>query len=336
MGFIQPKRLHNSKGEVRKVGIEIEFGNVPIEKTANIIIELYGGQLKRENRFMQKVENTSLGDFSIEMDARLLTEKAYLKPLQKLNIDISKIQMGDSSLESGLEDMLEGVVSLVVPYEIGTPPVPITELHQLERLRESLFRHEAKGTRAFPTNIFGTHLNPEIPDEEAGTILNYLRAFLLVYPWMLRSAEIDLARRLSPYIDPFPDAYAELILQPDYKPDIDKLIDDYHKHNPDRNRPLDMYPLFAYLKKDKVAQYDDMGIVKERPTFHYRLPNSQIEEADWSLEKVWNNWVVIENLAEDKEKLEELASQYLSMRKDTFIGFNGRWAKQTDKWLSLE
>lgn len=333
MAFELPKRIYNKDGELRKIGFELEFGNVPIDEAAKIITDLYGGDVVKVQRFVQRVENTSLGTFTIEIDTRFLTEKGYQKPLQKLNIDISKIQMGDETLESSLENLLEGVVSTVVPYEIGTPPVPITELHQLERLRLSLFQHEAKGTKDFPTNIFATHINPEVPDTEVITILNFIRSFLLIYPWMLRSADVALARRLSPYIDPFPDDYIELVLHMGYNPSVDQLIDDYHEYNPDRNRPLDLYPLFAYLKKDKVSQYADMGIVRERPTFHYRLPNSQIGQEDWSLEQVWNNWVTIENLAADRDKLQQMSRQYLSMKKDTMIGFSSKWAKQTDKWL---
>ena len=333
MAFELPKRIYNKDGELRSVGFELEFGNVPIDLAAKIIIDLYGGEVVKEQRFSQRVENTSLGTFTITIDTRLLTEKAYQKPLQKLNIDISKIQMGDETLESNLETLLEGVVSTVVPYEIGTPPVPITELHQLERLRLSLYQHEAKGTKDFPTNVFATHINPEVPDTEVITILNFIRAFLLIYPWMLRSADVALARRLSPYIDPFPDEYIELVLHMGYNPSVDQLIDDYHEYNPDRNRPLDLYPLFAYLQKDKVSQYADMGIVRERPTFHYRLPNSQIGQEDWSLELVWNNWVKIENLAADRDRLQQMSREYLSMKKDTVIGFSSKWAKQTDKWL---
>ena len=333
MAFEIPKRKYNKEGEIRKVGFELEFGNVPIEDTTKIITDLYGGTVKRTSKFLQEVENTSLGDFSVEIDTRFLTNKVYLKPLEKLNVDISKIKMGESNLEAELESMLEGVLSAWVPYEIGTPAVPITELHELERLRLKLFEHEAKGTRAFPTNIFATHVNPEVPDTEVSTLLCYLRALLLLYPWMLRHAEVDLARRMSPYIDPFPVAYADLILHMGYNPDLDQLIDDYHEYNPDRNRPLDMYPLFAYLREDKTNQYGDIGKLKKRPTFHYRLPNSQIEEEDWSLERVWNNWVKIENLAADREKLQELSRQYLAMKKDTLIGFGSKWAKHTDKWL---
>ena len=135
MAFEQPKRIYNKDGEIRKAGFELEFGNVPIEETTRIIQELFGGTINNAFKFKQKVENTSLGEFSVEIDTRFLTNKAYMKPLEKLNIDISKINMGDTNLEAELENLLEGVVKNWVPYEIGTPAIPITELHELVQVR---------------------------------------------------------------------------------------------------------------------------------------------------------------------------------------------------------
>jgi hypothetical protein len=333
MGFKLPKRRLNAQGAERTVGFELEYGNVPLQTVANLIQELYGGVIHWENRFSIVVKKTSLGDFTLMFDARLLHEKTYQIPLKKLNIDISTIPLGDSTLEVELENVLASVASVLVPYEIGAPPVPLSQLHQLEKLREGLFRHNAKGTKAFPTNAFATHINAEMPDGEPETLLAYLQAFQILYPWMLRSMDIDLARRISPYIDPFPAEYTEKILQPDYKPGLERLMDDYHAYNPDRNRPLDMYPLFAWLRKDKVAAFDDIGKVKPRPTFHFRLPNSQMEEADWSLEKVWNSWVTVEDLAAEPEKLATLSQEYRKMRKNMVLGFKQKWADQTEKWV---
>jgi hypothetical protein len=49
--------------------------------------------------------------------------------------------------------------------------------------------------------------------------------------------------------------------------------------------------------------------VNARPTFHYRLPNCEIERGDWCLSESWNLWCVVEALAEDGELLEELSHQ---------------------------
>ncbi|WP_236612874.1 amidoligase family protein [Cesiribacter andamanensis] len=325
--------MYTSQGKERTVGFELEYGNVPLDKVATLIQQLFGGTIRWENRFSALVEDTRLGTFTLMFDARLLHEKTYQKPLKKLNIDISTIQLGDSNLEIEVENVLASMASMLVPYEIGTPPVPITRLHELEALREALFKNNAKGTKAFPTNAFATHINPEMPDHEPGTLLRYLQAFQLLYPWMLRSMEIDLARRISPYIDPFPTEYTHKLLQPGYQPSLDQLIDDYHQDNPDRNRPLDLYPLFAWLRREKVATFEDIGKVKPRPTLHFRLPNSQMEEADWSLEKVWNSWVKVENLAADPQKLASLSQEYLRMRKNVVLGFKQKWADHTEKWV---
>ena len=139
-----------------------------------------------------------------------------------------------------------------VPYEIVTPPVPITELAPLDELRRLLFQNEAEGTRVLPWYAFGMHINPEIPSDDPGELRDFLRAFLLLYPSLKRRVKVDLARSISPYINPFPDAYARLILQPDYPADAGRLIDDYLAHNPTRNRPLDMLPVLCHL--DRAAR----------------------------------------------------------------------------------
>ena len=334
MEFKQPPIIHNDQGELRKVGFELEFANVDIEESAQIIQDLYGGKLQIEHRFSQKIVDTELGDFSIKIDLALLNEKDYKKPLDKLNINLKDYQVGEKSLEFEVESIMEGIVSKVIPYEITTPPLPITEIHKFEPLRQALYEHHAEGTKAALTNAFATHINPEVPSKEAGSILNYIRAFLLLYPWMLRKCEIDLARRTTSFINPFPAKYIDLVLDPAYNPDLDRLIEDYHLHNPDRNRPLDMYPLFAALRKEKVDTYHDIGNVKSRETFHYRLPNSLINSPEWSLAMEWNNWVIIEELANDPEKIKQLSKEYFALKDDTIIGFETKWTKHTDKWLS--
>jgi hypothetical protein len=334
MQFKLPPLLYNEKGEIRKVGFELEFSNVGIEESVQIIQELYGGQVQKEGRFSQKVIGTSLGDFAVEFDLTLLTEKGYKKVFDPFNIHLDQMKLGEGTLEEGVEDVLEGILGKLFPYEIACPPVPCNQLNQLEKLREALYQHHAEGTEAFPTNAFGTHINVELPKTDTDTVLRYLKSFLLLYNWLLEAGETDLARRISPFIDPYPADYVELILSPAYQPNLATLIKDYHTFNPDRNRPLDMYPLFAALNNEGLAQYSDMGKVKARRTFHYRLPNSSISKPDWSLAREWNNWIRIEELANNAETLELLSKEYLEMKKKTFIGFDSRWVERTKQWLS--
>ncbi|MDQ4141673.1 MAG: amidoligase family protein [Bacteroidota bacterium] len=334
MKFELPPLLYTEEGNLRRAGFELEYSNVGMEESVKIIQELYGGEVQVENRFSQKVTNTTLGDFSVEFDLTLLTEKNYKKLFDKFNIRLEEIKLGEGTLEEGVETVLESIVGKVFPYEIATPPVPITQLEQLEKLRESLFRYQAKGTEDFLTNAFGTHINVELPQRDIITLHRYLQAFLLLYPWLLQVGETNLARKVSPFIDPYPVTYTELVLNPDYKPDLQDFIRNYHQFNPDRNRPLDLYPLFAALDKELIASYSDLGKVKPRYTFHYRLPNSNVSKPDWTLAQEWNNWVAIEILANEPEKLASMSEEYVNLKKNTLVGFEGKWAKKTEQWLA--
>ena len=61
--------------------------------------------------------------------------------------------------------------------------------------------------------------------------------------------------------DPFPEEYTQLVLSHAYNPDLETLIRDYNCHNPDRNRPLDMYPLFSCIQKELTSQFTGLGKV---------------------------------------------------------------------------
>jgi hypothetical protein len=56
----------------------------------------------------------------------------------------------------------------------------------------------------------------------------------------------------------------------------------------------------------------DPHLVKPRPTFHYRLPDCRIDEPGWRPSVDWNRWVAVERLAEDPERLGELAADRLA------------------------
>ena len=100
--------------------------------------------------------------------------------------------------------------------------------------------------------MFGLHINPETPRVDAATLLNYLRAFVLLYPCLEQRIKVDITRRLGPYINSFPDEYVRLILAEDYPATAERLIDDYVRFNPTRNRPLDMLPVLACLDRERT------------------------------------------------------------------------------------
>ncbi len=329
--FPLPRRLHNAAGRVRTLGIELEFAGLEIADIDGIIVELYGGRPEPVSRFEHKIVDTCLGRFTVEIDLALLKERSYLKLLDFLGVELAP----DSLRQA--EDALARLAATLVPHEIASPPLPITEAHRLERLRERLQAAQALGTKAAMYYAFGLQFNPEAPALQAGTILAYLRAFLLLADWLEQRAQIALARRLSPFINGFHQPYIRAVLDPDYAPDLARLIDDYIAANPTRNRPLDLLPLFAHLDPERVARgLDDAKVkINPRPTFHYRLPNSLIDDPDWTLAREWAGWVAVDDLAQDPTKIRRMSIDYLEQRSLLAVGYDEQWAARVaQEWLS--
>ncbi len=297
--FKKPPWQHSHEGEVRRVGIELEMAGIQPEQMADAVISVIGGQAKRESAFHTRLNDTELGEFNIELDANILKNRGYQKALAEVGIDLGKGQTRDS-----LESALSRVAGLVVPLELVGPPVPWTELERMDEIRQALHDIGARGTNASTFYAFGMQINIEAASLDAAHLLAILRAFLLKYDWLLERSEVDLARRISPYVQAYPDDYIDHVLDPNYAPDIETLIDDFLRLTPTRNRPLDMLPLFAHIDNDRVMQADvERELIKPRPAFHYRLPNCLIDEPDWSLAIAWNDWIAVEELAHDETRL---------------------------------
>jgi hypothetical protein len=318
--FLPPPVLRNALGEMRKAGFELEYSGVTIAESAILIRAVFGGKHVIDSTFEHRVTDTPFGEFKVEIDTMFLKDKQYETPLRALGVN------PDVTDTSWLERALLGVLSTVVPVEIAAPPIPINQLAPLDDLRRRLHEAGAKGTRASMFYAFGMHINPEIPSDDPAVLVDYLRAFILLYPWLKRDAEVDLTRSISPYIDRFPADYGRLILRPDYHATRERLIDDFLEHNPTRNRPLDMLPILTHLDADRVRRnVPDMSLVKPRPSFHYRLPNCMIDEPQWTLAREWNRWVAVERLADDRSRIEAMAHDYEAAEARSFKPFYDAW-----------
>lgn len=307
--FQLPPILRNSRGEVRKAGFELEYSGLSLESAAVIIAHVFGGSHEVDSASVQCVTGTKYGTFQLEIDSSLLKDRKYEKVLSSVGVAPDSLG-GSDRIERALAKLF---AVAGVPYEIVTPPIPITELCPLEELRRLLQQNDAAGTRALPWYAFGMHINPEIPSDEAGQLRDYLRAFLLLYPSLKKRLNVNLARSISPYVNPFPEDYVRLILRPDYPADAGRLIDDYLLHNPTRNRPLDMLPVLSHLDEGRVMdRAQEKHLVKPRPAFHYRLPNCLVDEPDWTLAREWNTWVDVERLANDPVKIAAMSRDYLA------------------------
>lgn len=321
----QPKR---SRFKMRRMGVEIEFAGMSLQDIAQLTQELFGGKIDPRSDYEIFVRGTQLGsfqgDFGIELDF------AYLKKLGRER----DTEVGD------LENLAEGALALVakqlVPCEVVSPPIPMNEVWRMDTLVKTLRQAGAQGTRQAPLYAFGLHLNPELPNLEATTIVAHLQSFLGLFEWLQGRSQVDLSRRVTPYIDPFGKDYMKLVLDPDYQPSMDQLIDDYLEHNPTRNRALDMLPLFAHIDEDRVRAVVDDDRVKARPTFHYRLPNCQIDEPDWGLIRPWRDWLQIEALAHDRESLRVMCTAWQKHHGKLTGGLLKNWAAECPQWLLPE
>jgi hypothetical protein len=269
------------------------------------------------------VERTPWGAFHVELDSRPLQERKWMRPFEAVGVE------PDSKAAHAIEEKILKVASELVPVEVVTPPIPWTRLHELDPLWEALRAEGAEDTYSSPLYAFGLHLNPEAPDTEVSTALDHLRSYLLLEPWLLEAIDVDFARKVAPYIRSFPRAYRDLVLEPDYAPGWPEFVADYTAHNPTRNRPLDLVPLIVYATGyDLSSSVKEWLLVKPRPAFHYRLPNSEIREPGWTPALDWNRWVQVERLAAAPGLLCALSEDFLT-------GDRQPWLKHLELQLRL-
>ena len=331
MAYQLPAEKFNPQGTIRSVGFEIEFAGLGIQQSAEIIASLYGGNIQKNHRHHVEVTDSELGDFRVELDARILRKMA-----QEDVFDTSDLDLDEKPFRKSLEKIVDKLAMSVVPVEVVMPPVPVDKLHKLEELRQALQQNKAEGTGASFVHAFGMHINIEAPDLKAQTLRKYLQAFMLMYPWLLSRLDIDISRRISPFVDPFPEKYVRNILNVDYQPDVNRLIADYLEHNPTRNRPLDMMPIFGMVNKELVEPVMEGEKNDPRPTFHYRLPNSRVDDDKWRFEEEWNYWMAVETLVNNTEMLRKLSRLYLVRDRDTLMSFRKEWAKTVQILLDLD
>ena len=303
----QPLLPRTVGGDLRRVGVEIEFGALPLKDAAHIVQRLFGGQIREAERFYWQVEETKYGTFSLELDSQYahgegkLPEGAAEEGLDPL---VAKLQQNT-------REVIGEISKIVVPNEITCPPVPYTALGEIDDLTGALAAAGAEDTKGSPFYAFGLQLNPEVAEEGADYILNHLRAFCLLRDWLRAEIDVDRLRQFLPFADPFEPDYVKRILDPAYAPDLPELIEDYLAANPTRNRELDMLPLFAYLDEPRVARRIGDALVKARPTFHYRLPDSRLGQHPAPVTREWRRWLAVEHLAGDEKNLRALATRYL-------------------------
>lgn len=326
--FTSPPIQTNPKGSERTVGYEFEFTGLAMADAAELIQDLYGGIIRKKSAYELEVADSRFGTFRLELDAQLLREKKYETLLKKVGIDLDRFKEKDT-----FEDSLMELASSVVPFEIITPPVPLSDMHQLNAITDNLRKRKAEGTGSSFIYAFGLHINPEVSDESTESILNHLRAYVLLDPWIRKDARIDVSRRITPFINPYKEEYILHILDEKYRPDLETLIKDYFAFDNSRNRALDLLPHFMHLNEELTGSLLKDTITSARPTWHYRLPNCSIEDEKWSLAQEWNRWVLVEKLACDEKELHRYMRAHKKVKKETMIGFEKKWIELMNRWV---
>ena len=315
--FHLPPIVTTPDGRERRTGFEIEFtGLRPIE-AAGVILRLFGGSVKEIDQYEVRVEKSRYGDFFNYLDSIYLRSSSNKYLFKKADL---------------FKELIYSLSELVVPYEIVTPPIPFSRLQEIETLRQELKKCGALGTSASFVYAFGMHINTETYTFDALELRDLLRAFVLMQEWIKEKIDVDLTRKLSWFIEPFDRAYILLLCQKSYQPDIKHLIQDYILYNPTRNRALDMLPLFAYLDpsiKEKLPEQK----LSPRPAFHYRLPNSKIDDERWSIAKEFNVWSLVEKAALNKEALNELREDFLEFDQSPYWFIPELWIERVDEWI---
>jgi|LULF01.1.fsa_nt_gb hypothetical protein len=316
--------MKNYEKKERRVGFEIEFQNLTPKKVAQIITDCIEGEVIKESDASYLVK-TSYGEFKAETDAKLL------KQLAKTSEDNIRVKKFD--FEGVIKDILKPLTEELVPTELVSPPLEESQFDLIKKIEQALIKAGAKGTNESAYFAFAAQFNPEIVSKDSDHILNVLRAYILLTPWLRAQIHIDLTRELTSYVDDFPKEYAKLILEDNYSPDLEQLIDDYLKYNPTRNRGLDLLPLFMFLDAQKVRKKVKDDRVKARPTFHYRLPSCQFGLDSWHVFVEWKRWVLLERLAKDITFLKKMSKSYLRLCDSHTLNIDKKWLQTSNHYI---
>lgn len=330
--FAMPADLFDEQGEPRRAGFEFEFGNIGVKQLAVTLQQRFGGSLQETNAFEITLTNSELGTLKIERDANLLTSLKYRDWLQQFDLD-------ENSLldPQRLDQEVDQFSRWLIPCEIVTEPLPFQQIAKLAQLNELLLSLDAQGTQSAPHYAFGLHINISLRSTAAGEILKHIQAFLLLSDWLIDNAATDITRRFfTKFIEPFPEAYYNYVLDPEYQVDQATLINDYLLFNPTRNRPLDLLPLFSELDKERVlggVNAEEKPLIKARPAFHYRLPDCRVGDPAWSVAGEWQRWLLIEKIANDPQQLQQLLLLWCDHQQQFTFFSRSRWLQRLDAFL---
>lgn len=318
-----PHQTHTQEGKERRVGVEIELSGLSYQELIQVVSLFFGAPAREKARYEQIIP-TELGDFCIELDA---------DPIKHLELQGGDLPQPLAFLSEKTGELIDAAAEQIVPLEVICPPIALSQLPIIEALCIQLRESGALGSRHSFWYAFGLQLNPELPALDAATILYYLRAFGGLYAWFKSRRQLDISRKFTTYIDPYPGEYLDLIMAPDYRPDLEQLMADYLRYNPTRNRALDLMPLFLHLRPEQLRASISDPRIKARPTLHVRLPDCDIDNPHWHFAQLWNDWVQIEDLATDRDRLAQMCAAYQERHRFRVENLFHDWLEDSQAYL---
>lgn len=316
----------NPEGAPRRIGVELEMNGMSLDRLADVVADHLGLTVERRGRHERMLVGDEAGEWVVELDFDLL---------KRMGREEREAGTLAGDIGNSVEDLLAWFAETLVPLELVSPPLPFGRLDQVQAIIAALRRAGAKGTSDRVLNAFGMQFNPEIPSADVSVLLSIFKAFLCCYEWLYQRADIDMSRRVTSYIDPFPTDYVRRVVDPRYAPGLEGFIDDYLAGSPTRNRALDLLPLFAFLDEARVRRATDDVLIKARPTFHYRLPDCEIHLPGWGLHEAWNDWVAVERLAADPARLLGCCAAYCEHLDNPVERWLGDWPAELERrWLA--
>ncbi len=301
----QPRPLNAA----RRVGVEIELSGLTEPAIAGTVMHVLGGCLSPMGATRLQVKGSAIGDIVLELDTKF--QSALVKaPPSLLNI-----------------------AREVIPSEIITEPIWETDLARLDHLVHELRVAGAEGSRAGLAKGFGVHFNPEVQTIEPEPIVRTLQAYALLEPWLRDNEPMTVMRRMLPFTEEWPDGLrSELIAVAPKACTLPGVIDLYLRHARSRNYGLDMLPLWAHLDRNRIAAAVGEDAPSGRPTYHFRLPTSRIDEARWRITDEWAKWQLVEAVAEDGPRLSAMRRAWLDTP-DHWLGGKDRWVERCEDFL---
>ncbi len=293
----------------RRVGVEVEFAGLGVAEAAEVIANTCGGRLDGPGTDEPReihVRGSTLGDIRVELDIALKRQWAE---------DLAATMLGD-----------------LIPVEIITEPLSRADLPRMENLLQALVASGALGTKEKLAYGFGVHFNIELPDDDGAALIATARAYALCEDWMRRADPLDPARRVLPFVAPFPQALVAELARAEGWSAAD-LARAMVAHAPSRNFGLDLLPALQHLCPEALSGVPEDHLKGGRPAFHYRLPEARMGAPDWSLAYEWNRWVLIEHVATDSDLLEALAGEW-PVHQGPLPGPGADWAARVEALLA--